>query len=136
MEATYNKLLEVEPAYLAFLKAEGKGELEGSTVEEKLRDAADKGIINASQVDAINEYDAMRYDCLLTDAFDKDLKEVQVHAERPMSVSPVRKWHHRHFRPPLTLYRPTAGAVSRTANVLRHALRKPAPLPPFETRCS
>ena len=58
--------------------------LEGKTVLEKLQDAARKGIINESQVDAINEYDAMRYDCLLTDAFDKDLKEVKVHAERPM----------------------------------------------------
>ena len=84
VEATFNKLLEVEPGFLAYLKAEGKGQLEGKTVLEKLQDAARKGIINESQVDAINEYDAMRYDCLLTDAFDKDLKEVKVHAERPM----------------------------------------------------
>ncbi|WP_197477468.1 acyl-CoA dehydrogenase [Alcanivorax sp. HI0044] len=84
VEATFNKLLEVEPGFLAYLKAEGKGQLEGETVLEKLQDAARKGIINESQVEAINEYDAMRYDCLLTDAFDKDLKEVKVHAERPM----------------------------------------------------
>jgi len=84
VEATFNKLLEVEPAYLAFLKAEGKGQLEGSTILEKLQDAASKGIIDADQVDPVNEYDAMRYDCLLTDAFDMDLKDVNVHAERPM----------------------------------------------------
>ena len=84
VEATFNKLLEVEPAYLAFLKADGKGQLEGNSVLEKLQDAASKGIIDADQVDPVNEYDAMRYDCLLTDAFDMDLKDVNVHAERPM----------------------------------------------------
>lgn len=84
VEATFNKLLEVEPDYLAFLKANGKGKLSGETFLDRLRDAAKQGIIPADQVDAINEYDAMRYDCLLTDAFDKDLKEVQVHAERPL----------------------------------------------------
>ena len=84
VEATFNKLLEVEPAYLAFLKADGKGQLEGKTMLEKLQDAASKGIIDADQVEAVNEYDAMRYDCLLTDAFDMELKDVNVHAERPM----------------------------------------------------
>ncbi len=84
VEATYNKLLEVEPAWLAFLKADGKGQLDGNSVLEKLKDAASKGIISEDQVEAVNEYDAMRYDCLLTDAFDKNLKKVKVHAERPI----------------------------------------------------
>ncbi|EKF75078.1 acyl-CoA dehydrogenase [Alcanivorax hongdengensis A-11-3] len=83
VEVTYSKLLEVEPAYMAFLKADGKGQLQGSTVLEKLQDAAEKGVIARDQVDAVNDYDAMRYDCLLTDAFDKNLKKVKVHAERP-----------------------------------------------------
>ncbi|MDX1803375.1 MAG: acyl-CoA dehydrogenase [Alcanivorax sp.] len=83
VETTFNKLLEVEPAYLAFLKADGKGELSGNSVLEKLQDAASKGLIPADQVEAVNDYDAMRYDCLLTDAFDKKLQKVKVHAERP-----------------------------------------------------
>ena len=61
VEATYNKLLEVEPAWLAFLKADGKGQLDGNSVLEKLKDAASKGIISEDQVEAVNEYDAMRY---------------------------------------------------------------------------
>ncbi len=83
VEATCNKLLEVEPG---FWLSESRGQRSAGRQDRtgKLQDAARKGIIDESQVDAINEYDAMRYDCLLTDAFDKDLKEVQVHAERPM----------------------------------------------------
>lgn len=84
VETTYNKLLEVEHDYHAFLKAAGKGELSGETIRERLEDAAAKGIIGSDKVDALAEYDDMRYDCLLTDAFDKDLKEVKMHTERPV----------------------------------------------------
>ena len=45
VEVTYNKLLEVERDYEAFLKADGKGKLEGETIQAKLEDAAAKGII-------------------------------------------------------------------------------------------
>ena len=83
LEATYNKLLEVEPDYLAVLKADGKGQLEGSLFKEKVQDAANKGIIAADKVDAVDEYDAMRYDCLLTDAFDKKLKKPSELGGRP-----------------------------------------------------
>ena len=53
-------------------------------LSEKVHWLASKGLIDADQVDPVNEYDAMRYDCLLTDAFDMDLKDVNVHAERPV----------------------------------------------------
>ena len=83
VEVTYNKLLEVERDYEAFLKADGKGKLEGETLQAKLEDAAAKGIIPNDQVQAILDYDEMRYDCLLTDAFDKELKEVDMNTQRP-----------------------------------------------------
>ncbi|ASK33758.1 acyl-CoA dehydrogenase [Alcanivorax sp. N3-2A] len=84
VEATYNKLLEVETEYLAFLKADGKGELSGTTIREKFEDAVAKGVFPADKLEAVFEYDAMRYDCLLTDAFDKDLKDVDMHTARPI----------------------------------------------------
>ena len=46
-------------------------------------DAAAKGIIPNDQVQAILDYDEMRYDCLLTDAFDMELKEVDMNTQRP-----------------------------------------------------
>lgn len=84
VENTYRKLLEVEPAYLAFLKADGKGELDGETLEERLHVAVAKGVIAGDKVNELLEYDALRYDCLLTDAFDFELKEVKMHTERPV----------------------------------------------------
>jgi acyl-CoA dehydrogenase len=83
VEVTYNKLLEVEHDYEAFLKADGKGKLEGDTIQAKLEDAAAKGIIPNDQVQAILDYDEMRYDCLLTDAFDMELKDVDMNTQRP-----------------------------------------------------
>jgi len=83
VEVTYNKLLEVEHDYEAFLKADGKGKLEGDTIQAKLEDAAAKGIIPTDQVQAILDYDEMRYDCLLTDAFDMELKNVDMNTQRP-----------------------------------------------------
>ncbi len=84
VENTYRKLLEVEPSYLAFLKADGKGELDGETLEERLHVAVAKGVIAGDKVNELLEYDALRYDCLLTDAFDFELKEVKMHTERPV----------------------------------------------------
>ncbi|HEX5678806.1 MAG TPA: acyl-CoA dehydrogenase [Alcanivorax sp.] len=83
VEVTYNKLLEVEGDYEAFLKADDKGKLEGDTIQAKLEDAAAKGIIPSDQVQAILDYDEMRYDCLLTDAFDMELKNVDMNTQRP-----------------------------------------------------
>ncbi|MCC4307698.1 acyl-CoA dehydrogenase [Alcanivorax marinus] len=84
VETTYNKLLEVEADFEAFYKADIKGKLSGDTLRAKVEDAAAQGIIPSDKVEAILEYDEMRYDCLLTDAFDKDLKEVKMHTERPI----------------------------------------------------
>ncbi|WP_111641497.1 acyl-CoA dehydrogenase [Marinimicrobium alkaliphilum] len=71
VESTYQLLLSLGSAWGDFLKAQNKGKLEGDTLEERLKDAAEKGVIKAEEIDKIKEYDARRYDCLITDAFDK-----------------------------------------------------------------
>ena len=84
VEATYNKLLEVEPAWIAFLKAEGKGQLEGATVLDKLKDAASKGIISESPGGCRQR---VRRHALRLPAhrrFRQEPEEVKVHAERPV----------------------------------------------------
>jgi acyl-CoA dehydrogenase len=54
-----------------FSRAQAKGELSGDTLEARLHDAVARGVINESDVTPLMEYDARRYDCLLTDNFDK-----------------------------------------------------------------
>lgn len=84
VESTFQKLLKVEPYFHAYLKAERKGKLSGQTILEKLQNAAAQGIIPAEQVQAVHDYDACRYDCLLTDAFDMQLDKVDVRNARPL----------------------------------------------------
>lgn len=70
VECTYRKLLEVDDAWQAVLKAVSRGKLSGRSLAEQLDDAAAQGIIRQEDIQPLLEYDAMRYDCLLTDAFD------------------------------------------------------------------
>ena len=82
VEATYNKLLEVDEAWQAFLKAEGRGKLKGDNLNDRVRDAASQGIITEADIEPLIEYDAMRYDCVLTDAFEPEFfKKAQVPEE-------------------------------------------------------
>jgi len=71
VETTYQLLLSLEPAWSHFIRAQAKGELEGDSIDERLEDAAQKGIIRKADIPRLKEYDERRYDCLLTDAFDK-----------------------------------------------------------------
>lgn len=71
VESTYQLLLSLGPVWHAFLKAKNAGKISGSTTEELAKDAAAKNIIQPHDVARIVEYDARRFDCLLTDAFDK-----------------------------------------------------------------
>ncbi len=71
METTYQMLLSLEPTWSTFVRAQAKGELTGETLDERLEDAATKGLIRNEDIARLKEYDAKRYDCLLTDAFDK-----------------------------------------------------------------
>jgi acyl-CoA dehydrogenase len=71
LESTYRMLLEVEEAWQAFSRARSKGELAAQDLAGALQEAADKNIITADDVAALRDYDARRYDCLLTDHFDQ-----------------------------------------------------------------
>ena len=69
VESTYQMLLALGPLWTTWLKNQNK--LIGKTMAEKLQDAVSKNIIQPQDVNRLLEYDARRYDCILTDAFDK-----------------------------------------------------------------
>ncbi len=71
VESTYQLLLSLGPVWHAFLKAKNTGKISGATTEELAKDAAAKNIIQPHDVARVVEYDARRFDCLLTDAFEK-----------------------------------------------------------------
>jgi len=70
VETTYQMLLTVDKAWQAFVSARSKGEIDGDDLDTALRQAAQKGIISESDVEALRQYDARRFDCLLTDDFE------------------------------------------------------------------
>ncbi|MES1925199.1 acyl-CoA dehydrogenase [Salinisphaera sp. T31B1] len=72
MEQTFNRLIEVEPVYDIFFKAVAKGQADGFTVDERLASCVDQGILTEDQARQVKEYDDMRYDAILTDAFSKE----------------------------------------------------------------
>ncbi len=69
VESTYQMLLALGPLWSTWLKNQNK--LSGKDMAEKLQDAVSKNIIQPQDVNRLLEYDARRYDCILTDAFDK-----------------------------------------------------------------
>src|SRR6187402_3441758 len=69
VETTFQMLLALGPLWSTYLKAQHK--LSGANIAEKLQDAVKKNIIQPQDVDRLLEYDARRFDCILTDAFDK-----------------------------------------------------------------
>ena len=71
VETAYQLLMALGPVWSAFTKAKHTGKISGATTEELAKDAAAKNIIQPHDVARIVEYDARRFDCLLTDAFDK-----------------------------------------------------------------
>lgn len=71
VESTYQLLLELGPVWATFLRAQRTGAVQGATFAEQVRDAADKNIIQQSDIPRLLEYDARRFDCVLTDEFDK-----------------------------------------------------------------
>lgn len=68
VESTFQMLLALGPLWSTYLKVQNK--LAGSTMAEKLQDAVAKNIIQPQDVNRLLEYDARRFDCILTDAFD------------------------------------------------------------------
>jgi acyl-CoA dehydrogenase len=69
VESTYQMLLALGPLWTTWLKNQNK--LVGANMAEKLQDAVSKNIIQPQDINRLLEYDARRYDCVLTDAFDK-----------------------------------------------------------------
>ncbi|MEZ5502283.1 MAG: acyl-CoA dehydrogenase domain-containing protein [Halioglobus sp.] len=69
LESTYQLLLQVDEAWQAFCRARSRGEVDADGLEDALREAAVAGIIREEDVSPLAEYDARRYDCLLTDHF-------------------------------------------------------------------
>lgn len=71
LESTYQLLLQVDEPWQAFARARGKGKIAAANIVEALQEAAAKGVIDAADVARLANYDARRYDCLLTDEFDR-----------------------------------------------------------------
>lgn len=72
MEEAFRVLLEAEPAYDKLQKAVGRGQVQGYTFEERLTQAVDKGVVDTDEAQRVRDYEALRYDAILTDAFDKE----------------------------------------------------------------
>ncbi len=79
VEYTYQRLLDIEPVYHAFLRASARGELRGENFRARAQDAVDKGVVKQSDFDALLHYEECRYDALLTDAFDKEFFAQSTH---------------------------------------------------------
>jgi acyl-CoA dehydrogenase len=72
LEYTYDLLIKAEAPYVKYFKAMMKDELSGGTIGERLADAVAKNIVTAEEAKLVEEYDAARYDAILTDDFTKE----------------------------------------------------------------
>lgn len=77
LELTLQLLHEVEPTLIVLRKAHRKGEVVGDTFAEQLIDAIQKGIVPAADRQKLSEYERLRRECLYTDVFDFELKELR-----------------------------------------------------------
>jgi acyl-CoA dehydrogenase len=66
---TWEALLAVQDVYERFLKQVSSGQVVGETLKQQLSDAEAKGLLTADESRRIAEYDALRYDAILTDDF-------------------------------------------------------------------
>ena len=77
MENAYQTLLNIEPLWQEFKKAEHKDSFEGLTFEDHVVYASQKGDITEEEAEVLIQYNALRFDSLLTDVFDKHLLKAQ-----------------------------------------------------------
>ncbi|ERL55993.1 acyl-CoA dehydrogenase [Psychrobacter aquaticus] len=77
MENAYQTLIGIEPLWQKFKKAEHKDSFEGLTFEDHVVDASQKGDITEEEAEVLIQYNALRFDSLLTDVFDKHLLKAQ-----------------------------------------------------------
>ena len=72
MEVTLDLLAKVEPLYNKFAKAVSKREVDGFDVPTQLANCVETGILSKDEAKQVEEYDKLRYDSILTDAFDSE----------------------------------------------------------------
>ncbi|WP_019671695.1 acyl-CoA dehydrogenase [Psychrobacter lutiphocae] len=75
IENAYQMLRQVEPLWQTFKKAEHKGEFLGLTFEDHVLTALKDGKITEQESEQLIEYNAVRFDALLTDIFDDSLQQ-------------------------------------------------------------
>lgn len=80
MESTFQMLLTMQPLWDKFKHAESKDKFKGLSFEERIHDAVAIDFITPTEADKLLKYNAKRYDSMLTDVFDRELKQ-----ERPLA---------------------------------------------------
>lgn len=73
LEHTFQILRTLEPLWDKFKKAESKGKFKGLTFEENIEHAIKEGFISESEAQQLLQYNAIRFDSMLTDVFDEHL---------------------------------------------------------------
>ncbi|MDB5967786.1 MAG: acyl-CoA dehydrogenase [Hydrocarboniphaga sp.] len=69
IEHAFKLLQKAEAPYLKYFKAVAKGELAGHDTDSRLAEAVARGLLNPEESRLVAEYDAARYDVILTDDF-------------------------------------------------------------------
>ncbi|MCG9513902.1 acyl-CoA dehydrogenase [Acinetobacter pittii] len=75
LEHAFQILRTLEPLWDKFKKAESKGKFKGLTFEENIEQAIKEGFISESEAQQLLQYNAIRFDSMLTDVFDEDLNK-------------------------------------------------------------
>ncbi|ENU07928.1 acyl-CoA dehydrogenase [Acinetobacter calcoaceticus] len=75
LEHTFQILRTLEPLWDKFKKAESKGKFKGLTFEENIEHAMKEGFISESEAQQLLQYNAIRFDSMLTDVFDEHLNK-------------------------------------------------------------
>ena len=75
LEHAFQILRTLEPLWDKFKKAESKGKFTGLTFEENIEQAIKEGFISESEAQQLLQYNAIRFDSMLTDVFDEDLNK-------------------------------------------------------------
>ncbi|USP41541.1 acyl-CoA dehydrogenase [Acinetobacter sp. XS-4] len=75
LEHTFQILRTLEPLWDKFKKAESKGKFTGLTFEENIAQTIKEGFITESEAQQLLQYNAIRFDSMLTDVFDENLNK-------------------------------------------------------------
>ncbi|WP_144731849.1 acyl-CoA dehydrogenase [Acinetobacter oleivorans] len=75
LEHAFQILRTLEPLWDKFKKAESKGKFTGLTFEENIQQAIKEGFISENEAQQLLQYNAIRFDSMLTDVFDEDLNK-------------------------------------------------------------